>query len=93
VVVEVCYGERGSVENSGGDSMRGGWCSKEVGGPYDLGVWKCIKREWEGFSKHVRYEVGDGSKVRLWHDVCCDEQPLNFSISELFSIACGKDDG
>jgi hypothetical protein len=29
-------------------SMRGGWCSKEVGGP---------------FAHHVKYEVGDGSKV------------------------------
>jgi DNA-directed RNA polymerase subunit N (RpoN/RPB10) len=28
-------------------------------------VWECgnvIRREWEDFSKHVRYEVGDGSK-------------------------------
>jgi hypothetical protein len=30
-----------------------------------VGVWKCIRREWEGFSKHVRYEVGDGSKVQF----------------------------
>jgi hypothetical protein len=25
-----------------------------------LGVWKCIRRGWEVFSKFVRYEVGDG---------------------------------
>jgi hypothetical protein len=24
--------------------MRGGWCSKEVGGFYGVGVWKCIRR-------------------------------------------------
>jgi hypothetical protein len=25
------------------DIMRDGWCSKEVGGPYRVGVWKYIK--------------------------------------------------
>jgi hypothetical protein len=39
------------------------------------------KEGWEGFSKFVRYEVGDGSKVRFWHDVWCGEQPLKFSFS------------
>jgi hypothetical protein len=43
------------------DSLRGGWCSKEVVGPYGMGVWKCIRRGWEGFSKFVMHEVGDGS--------------------------------
>jgi hypothetical protein len=35
-------------------------------------VWEgknVLRRECEGFSKYVRYEVGDGSKVRLWHEV------------------------
>jgi hypothetical protein len=26
------------------DIMRGGSCSKEVGGLYGVGVWKCIRR-------------------------------------------------
>lgn len=41
------------------NSMRGGWCSKVVGGPYGVGVWKCIRRTWDGFANHVRYEVRD----------------------------------
>jgi hypothetical protein len=44
------------------DSLSGGWCSKEVGGSYGVGVWKCIRRGWAGFVTHVRYEVGDGSQ-------------------------------
>jgi hypothetical protein len=35
------------------DSLRGGWCSNEVVGPYDVGVWKCMSW-WEGFSEFVR---------------------------------------
>jgi hypothetical protein len=49
--------------------MGGGWCSKEVGGSFVVGVWKCIWRGWNAFAAHVRYEVRDGSKVLFWHDV------------------------
>jgi hypothetical protein len=31
-------------------------------------VWKYM-RVRKTFSKFVRYEVGDGSKVSFWHDV------------------------
>jgi hypothetical protein len=37
--------------------------------PYGVGVWKCIRREWDDFANHVRYEVEDGSKVLFVHDV------------------------
>jgi hypothetical protein len=51
-VVDVKYG-----------SLRGGWCSKEVGGSYGFGVWKSIRRGWDAFAAHGRYEIGNGSKV------------------------------
>jgi hypothetical protein len=33
------------------------------------GVWKCIRRGWERLSKFLRYEIGDGTKVR-WQQNC-----------------------
>jgi Ni,Fe-hydrogenase I cytochrome b subunit len=27
-------------------------------------------RVWGKFSCHTKFEVGDGFKVRLWHDLC-----------------------
>jgi len=72
-------------------SMRDGWCTKVVGGSFGIGVWKCIRRGRDVFVEHVRYEVGDGSKVLFWHDVWCGELPLKTLFSELFLIACGKD--
>jgi hypothetical protein len=45
------------------DSQRGDWCCMEVGGSNGVGVWKCIQREWEGFTHHVRYDIEDGSTV------------------------------
>jgi hypothetical protein len=51
----------------------------------------CIRRGWDGFAHHVRYEVGYGSKVLFWRDVWCGELPLKILFLELFTIACGKD--
>jgi hypothetical protein len=42
-VVDIKYG-----------SMRGGWCSKEVGGPYGMGVWKYFFFDKEKFIKKLR---------------------------------------
>jgi hypothetical protein len=52
-----------------------------------VGRWKCLKRGWEYFSKYMRYEVGNGSKVRFWHGLWCGEQALKFSFPKLFVIA------
>jgi hypothetical protein len=94
MVMEVCFGEGCSVEKGGGFQIwkyGGGWCSKEVGDSFGFGVWKSIRRGWDAFAVHVRYEIGNGSKVLFWHDVWCGEIPLKTLFSELFLIARGKD--
>ena len=73
------------------DTMRGGWCSKEVGGSYGVGVWKCIRRGRDKFKLHVRFEVGDGSRVLFWRDVLCGELPLKILFPALLSIECAKE--
>jgi hypothetical protein len=47
------------------DSLCGDWCSKEVAGPFGVRVWKHITRGWGVFSRYIRYEVGDGTKIRF----------------------------
>jgi hypothetical protein len=69
------------------DSMSGGWFSKEIVGPFGVGVWKYVRREWGVFSRFVRYEVGDGSTIKFSHDLWCGDEPLKVTFSELFSIA------
>jgi hypothetical protein len=73
------------------DSLRGGWCSKEVIGPFGVGVWKYIRSGWESFSKFVRFEVVDWSKISFWHNAWCGKQLLKIYYPGLFSIACWKD--
>jgi hypothetical protein len=71
--------------------MRGGWCSKEVGGPHGLGLWKNIRKGWDTFKHYVRFEVGSGSRVLFWKDVWCGERPLMNVFPALFAIVCAKD--
>jgi hypothetical protein len=52
------------VDYKCGSSWRG-WGSNEVHGSYGVGLWKNIKRRWGDFSIHMRYAVGDGSKIRF----------------------------
>jgi hypothetical protein len=73
------------------DSIRGSLCSKEVTGPFGVGIWKFIRRGWKTFSKFVRYEAGDGSNVNFLYDVWCGDSPLKISYPNLFSIAWRKD--
>jgi hypothetical protein len=52
--------------------------------------WVCEKYQ-EGlgeFSSHTRFEVGDGSKIRFWHDKWCGDQVLKDIFLDLYSIAC-----
>jgi hypothetical protein len=79
-----------SVEDTKYDSLGASYCSKKVVVPYSLGVWKIVRKGWEGFYKLVRYDVGDGSTVWFWHDLCCWEEPLKFFFPKLFTIACCK---
>jgi hypothetical protein len=66
-------------------SMRGGWCSNEVVGPFRVGLWKNIRRGWGIFLylSNMRWVTGLRSSFGL-----CGDHPLKASFSELFSIAC-----
>ena len=52
------------------EKQDGGCCSKEVSGPFGVGLWKHIKCGWDLFAQNVRFEVGIGLKIRFWHDMC-----------------------
>jgi hypothetical protein len=45
------------------DSKSRGWYSKEAAEPFEVGVWKFMMG-WGVFLR-FRYEMGDGTKIRL----------------------------
>jgi hypothetical protein len=54
-----------------------------------------MKKYQEGLGKlssHTRFEVGDDSKIRFWHDVWCGDQALKIAFPKLFNIARFKED-
>jgi hypothetical protein len=67
--------------------MRGGWCSNEVSSSYRVGVLKNIRRGCGVFSRFVRFEVGDGSKIRFWQHIWCDDQTLKAYFPALLNVA------
>jgi hypothetical protein len=70
-------------------SQWGGWCSHRVQVPYVVGLWKFIQIDWDSFSRHLAFTVGDGSRIRIkfWHDSWCGDQPLREQFPELFHLA------
>jgi hypothetical protein len=47
-----------------------------VTGSYGVSVWKFIRRRWDNVAKYLRFEVGEGSHIRFWHDFWCGNKPL-----------------
>ena len=62
----------------------GGWCTRSVNGPYGVGLWKNFSRGWLFFSRHILYDIGDGSRVKFWQDRWCGETSLAVSYPGLF---------
>ena len=63
----------------------------EVHELYGVGVMEKIRRGWWGFFSYTRFEVGDGSKIKFWHNTSCKDQALEEAIIDLYSIACAND--
>ena len=62
----------------------GDWCTRPINGPYGVGLWKNISRWWSSFSRHILYDIGDGSRVKFWQDRWCGETSFAVNYPELF---------
>jgi exonuclease III len=73
------------------DSKYGGqgnfWCSNRSRSPHGVSLWKHIRAGWDVFSQHTSYKVGDGSRIRFWHDIWCGDSPLRHQFPILFHLA------
>ena len=69
----------------------GVWCTRSVNDPYGVGLWKNISQGWPSFSRHILYDIGDGSRVKFWQDQLCGETSLAVRYSDLFRFCKNKD--
>jgi hypothetical protein len=79
------------VVDSKVSSLRGEWCSFEPVGAFGVGLWKNIKKGWETFSRFSGFEVGDGARIKFWHDLWCRDSVLKEVFPALFGITLAKD--
>ena len=65
--------------------------TKAISSPYSASLWRSIRQEWETFSTNLQFEVGNGTRVKFWHDIWCGNCPLKVTFSELLSFKSVKD--
>ena len=69
----------------------GGWCSREGREAHGVGLWKSIRKVWGTFKAKTRFEVGNGRRIKFWHDVWCDDMLLKDTFPSLFTFAIAKE--
>ena len=78
-VIGVKYGQEGC-----------GWKTKEVCGPFGVGLWKDIMKEVDWCWENIEFKVGKGNRVLFWTDKWCGNEALAQSYPQLFTLAGHK---
>ena len=60
-------------------------------GVHGCDLWRSIRKGWEVFSKHIRFEVGVGDRVKFWTDQWCGDLPLHLSFPVVYGFAINRE--
>ena len=82
MVVEVWHGDRCSMKEG---------CTKTVSSVYGVSLRKFIRSDWLNFSKLLRHDVGDGTRVKSWEHVWCGDCTLKEAFPEFYQISRARD--
>ena len=70
---------------------QGGWTTKDCRRAQGCGLWRGINVGWEWFSKHLAFMVGDGSRIRFWHDRWVGDISLKILYPWLYTCSSDKE--
>ena len=57
---------------------------------FGKGIYKAIQVGWHSFCRFIGFWVGDGRRIRFWHDTWCADANLAFLFPELYQIVSNK---
>ena len=69
----------------------GGWSTKVCRRTHGCGLWRSIHEGRESFSKHLSFIVGEGTRIRFWHDRWIGDYTLKDLYPEVYVCSAAKD--
>ena len=54
-------------------------------------IYITIRNGWENIRTHSRFIIGDGTRVKFWKDLWCENQSLEDAFPNLFNLAVNKE--
>ena len=70
---------------------QGRWCTKVCRRTHGCELWRSVYGGWESFSKHLSFVVGEGTRIRFWHDRWIGDNTLKDLHPELYVCSAVKD--
>ena len=58
---------------------------------YGVSLWRYISSDWDSFKQFFRFDVGNGAKVRFWHDLWQGETSFKDRYLTLYQIVLNGD--
>ena len=58
---------------------------------HGCGLWRSIHEGWESFSKHLSFVVGEGTRIRFWHDRWIGDNTLKDLYPKLYVCSVAND--
>ncbi|XP_075645160.1 uncharacterized protein LOC142616177 [Castanea sativa] len=78
------------ISSKYGEDQRG-WRTRDCRRSHGCSLWRSINEGWEDFSKHLSFVVGQGTRIRFWHDRWIGNDTLKVLYPELYVCSSVKD--
>ena len=69
---------------------QGGWSTNVCRRSHGCGLWRSINEGWERFFKHLSFVVGEGTRIRFWHNRWIGDTTLKDLYPELYVCSAVK---